>query len=478
MQGYTLRRIVRMLALAALALLAAPAASAAPVVQVLQVSDAIGPATADFIERGIARAQRDGAALVVLELDTPGGLDTAMRGIIKAILAADVPVATFVAPSGARAASAGTYILYASPIAAMAPGTNLGAATPVAIGGLGSPGSSPTPAARQGDKDGDKGTAAPDGGKGAPGKKADKGAPAGDEGDAMTRKQVHDAAAYIRGLAQLRGRNADWAEKAVREAVSLSAQEALDQHVVDLVAKDVPDLVAKVDGRTVKTAAGERTLHTAGATIETVAPDWRTRFLAIVTHPSIALILLTLGFYGLVFEFMNPGMVLPGVAGAIALLLGLYALQLLPTNYAGLALVLLGLGFVVAEAFFPTYGSLGVGGLVAFVVGATMLIDTDVPAFGVPRPLIATLAVTTALFVFAVAGAAMRARRRPVVTGMEQMLHSTGVMVADSNGEGWAHVNGEQWRVRATEPLRRGQQVRVTGRQGLVLTVTPINPGG
>jgi membrane-bound serine protease (ClpP class) len=467
MPGDTLRRIIRTLALAALAWLVTAAASAAPVVQVLQVSDAIGPATADFIERGIARAQQDGAALVVLELDTPGGLDTAMRGIIKAILAADVPVATFVAPSGARAASAGTYILYASPIAAMAPGTNLGAATPVAIGGLGSPGSAPpVPAARDGEK--------------APaGKGSDKGAAATpDEGDTMTRKQVHDAAAYIRGLAQLRGRNADWAEKAVRQAVSLSAQEALDQHVVDLVANDVPDLVAKVDGRRVKTAAGERTVHTAGATIETVKPDWRTRFLAIVTHPSIALILLTLGFYGLVFEFMSPGMVLPGVAGAIALLLGLYALQLLPTNYAGLGLVLLGLGFVVAEAFFPTYGSLGVGGLVAFVVGATILIDTDVPGFGVPRPLIATLAVTTALFVFAVAAAAVRARRRPVVTGIEQMLHSTGVMVADSDGEGWAHVNGEQWRVRAHEPLRQGQHVRITGRDGLVLTVTPINRGG
>jgi membrane-bound serine protease (ClpP class) len=289
---------------------------------------------------------------------------------------------------------------------------------------------------------------------------------------------VQDAAAYIRGLAQLRGRNADWAEKAVREAVSLPAKEALDAHVIDFIAADVLDLARQADGRTVRTAAGERKVESRGASVETVAPDWRTRFLAIVTHPSVALILLTLGFYGLVFEFMNPGLMLPGVAGAIALLLGLYALQLLPTNWAGLALIVLGLGFVVAEAFFPAFGSLGVGGIIAFVVGATILVDTDVPGFGVPRSLVAALAVATALFVFAVAGAAVRARRRPVVTGTEQMLHSTGVMLADSDGEGWAHVNGEQWRVRAGGPLRKGQRVRVTAKHGLVLTVIPIDHGG
>ncbi|WP_244816991.1 nodulation protein NfeD [Caballeronia sp. Lep1P3] len=442
------RRVLLMTALGVLgafAPFASPASSAsraaaAPVV-VIPLTGAIGPASADFVVRALARAADEHAQLAVLRIDTPGGFDLSMRSIIQAILASPVPVAAFIAPSGARAASAGTYIVYASHIAAMAPGTNLGAATPIQLGA------------------------------GAPERAASG---ASETASTETRKQVQDAAAYIRGLAQLRGRNAQWAERAVREAVALSANEALAQNVIDLVASDVPDLLAKLDGRRVRTAHGERVLATREASVVVLQPDWRSRFLATITDPSIALVLMMIGMYGLFFEFANPGFVLPGVAGAICLLVGLFALQLLPVSYVGLGLVVLGIGCLIAEAFLPTFGALGIGGIVAFAIGALMLVDTDVPGFGVPMGVVVALALVTAFFVFGVSGFALKARRRPVVSGGEAMLGTIGVML----DPGWAQVHGERWRVRAASSdalPATGERVRVTARDGLTLTVEPIN---
>ncbi|HVQ61991.1 MAG TPA: nodulation protein NfeD [Burkholderiales bacterium] len=416
---------------------------------VLTINGAIGPATADYVHSGIEVAEKQGAQLVVLRMDTPGGLDTSMRAIIKDILASPVPVAAFVAPGGARAASAGTYILYAAHVAAMAPATNLGAATPVAIGAPGAE-----------DKPDDKG------GKSAEGK-------SGGTAATMTRKQVNDASAYIRSLAQMRGRNAEWAERAVREAVSLSATEALKLKVVDLVAEDIPDLLKRLDGRTLKVAEGERVLHTADAVAIALEADWRTRFLSVITDPSIAYVLILLGIYALVFEFSNPGMVFPGVVGAICVLIALYAFHMLPVNYAGLALMLVGIAFMAGELFFPAYGSLGIGGAIAFVIGSVILIDTDVPGYGVPLSLVLGIAAAGAAFLFLVVGMALKARKRPVVSGREELLGSGGEVLEDCEGEGWARVHSETWRIRSTAPLKAGQRVRVAAVTGLMLEVIP-----
>jgi membrane-bound serine protease (ClpP class) len=397
------------------------------------VEGAIGPASADFVRRALARAAKEKAQLVVLEMDTPGGLDTSMREMIKHILASPVPVATYVAPSGARAASAGTFILYASHHAAMAPGTNLGAASPVSIGG--------------------------GGGTPQKGEKKDAGV------DTMTKKVTNDAVAYIRSLAQLRGRNADWGEKAVREAVSLPAEEALKLKVIEFVAADVQGLLKQIDKKA--------KLKTADAPMVTVEVDWRTKILAVITNPSVAYILILLGIYALIFEFTNPGLILPGVVGAICVLLALYSFHLLPVNYAGLALILLGIAFMVAEAFLPAFGSLGIGGLIAFVLGSIILIDTDsVPSgFDIPYTLIGGVAAASAAFVFLVFGMALRQRRRPVLTGREQMIGALAEALEDFEREGWARVQGESWRVRANAPVRRGERLRVTAIDGLILTV-------
>ena len=461
-----LRFLSRLLLLACLTLVLAAPASAA-MVRVLTVQGAISPGSADYLLRGIDKAIEEQAHLIVIEMDTPGGLDTAMRDIIKAILASPVPVATYVSPKGARAASAGTYILYASHIAAMAPATNLGAATPVELVPAGGEPARPDKPAPPGKPDAAQPEAA---------KPAD--AP---PGDPKMRKAVHDASAYIRGLAELRGRNAEWAERAVREAVSLSASEALELKVIDLVAADLGDLLKQLDGRVIRMDGQQMggrtvTLDTAQAEIERVMPDWRSRLLAVIGDPGIAYILMLLGIYGLIYEFSNPGMLFPGVVGGICLLLALFALQVMPINYVGLALIMLGIVLMISEAFMPSFGALGVGGLIAFVIGSVMLIDTDVPGYGIPWALIVPVAITSGLFSFFVVGMAVKARARPVVTGAEQMIGAAGEILEDMEHEGWAHIHGEQWRVRSNVPLKRGDRVRVRARHDLILDVEPCGP--
>ncbi|MGW8248769.1 MAG: NfeD family protein [Acidiferrobacterales bacterium] len=417
----------------------------------LEVKGPIGPATADFVKRGIHEANEQGVKLVILHIDTPGGLSESMRDIIQAILNSNVPVASYVGPSGARAASAGTYIVYASHIAAMAPATNLGAATPVKIGGIpGTPGSE--------DKKNSN-------------KKDDI-----DIGDqAMARKVINDSVAYIQSLARLHGRNAEWAEKAVREGASLPVDKAVAMHVVDLKADNVDDLLNKIDGRKVRVGGRDVTLHTKNLVVQRIEPDWRSELLGVITNPTLIPILMMLGTLGLLYELWSPGAVLPGVIGGICIVLALYAVQALPINYAGLALIILGIAFMVAEVFVPSFGALGIGGVIAFVAGSIMLMDSEVEGYEVYWPAILGIAVAGALGFAAIGGFAVRARNKKVVSGMEEMVGLSGRALESFDGEGRIRVHSEEWQARSEVPITENQLVKVIRLEGLVAIVEPAN---
>jgi membrane-bound serine protease (ClpP class) len=420
-------------------------------VYVVEMNGAIGVASSAHLESALRRAAADEARLVVLRLDTPGGLVSSTRTIIQSMLASPIPVAVYVAPGGARAASAGTYIVYAAHVAAMAPGTNIGAATPISLGGV---------------------PRVPD-----TSKPTDKSAPPSETTE--ERKSINDAVAFIRSLAQLRGRNLDWAERAVREAATLTAQEALRDHVVEIVAASMEDLLTQLDGRRVTVVGGTQLLATKGAPLATIEADWWTRLLAVITDPNIAYILLLAGIYGLAFEFVSPGAVLPGIIGGISLLLALTALTVLPVNYAGLALILLGIALMVGEAMTPGVIALGIGGVVAFVVGTIFLFEPDKAdrTLAVAWPVVAGAALVSGLFFLLVAGAAIRARRRAVVGGADDLIHSRARVVDWQDHAGRVRLRGELWEARADSMFKPGDTVRIARREGLKLIVEPDREG-
>lgn len=416
------------------------------------IDGAIGPASTRQLKEALDVAARRDAEVLILQLDTPGGLVTSMREMIADILASPVPVIGYVAPAGGHAASAGTYILYATHVAAMAPGTDLGAATPVEMGGL--------PSLPGGDKN----------------KGEEKDATGRPASDAMMAKVTNDAVALIRSLAELRGRNADWGEKAVREAASLSANAALQEHVIDFVAHDTTELLQLADGRTVEVAGRKVVLATKGLPVEMLEPGWFIQLLSVITDPNVAIILMLVGVYGIVFEFTSPGAVAPGVIGTICLVLGLYALNLLPINYTGLALMLLGVAFLVVEAFNPTV-VLGLGGVAAFLLGAAMLLKIEGPGFAVSWAVIGAAAALT-LGLALLTGTYLWAARKNLPRVGGEAMRGLPVEILDwQGGEGHVLALGERWRAKADEPLAEGDSVEVTDLSDLVLTVRRRDAG-
>ena len=425
-------------------------------VWVIPVQGAIGPASSDYISRELDLAKQQQAALVILQMDTPGGLDSAMRDIIRDITSSSIPVATWVGPSGARAASAGTYILLGSHLAVMANATNLGAATPISIAVQGSK-PSPKEEPAQADKES---------------------AESNKKVIAQTtqeKKAINDATAYIKGLAKLHGRNEQWAEKAVTEAASLDAQEALAMNVIDFIADDLKQLIKLADKRKITVNGRVTELELSDVEFIERVPDWRYDFLATITNPNVAYILMLIGIYGLLLEFYNPGIGLPGVLGGICLLLGMYALQMLPINYAGLALILLGIILLIAEAFSPSFGILGFGGVCSFVIGSVFLLDSELPAFQIAKPIIAGFAFVSILFTFVVITLLLKIRRKKATTGIECMVGKIATVTADFNaGQGWVEVDGEIWQAHCSDPVILNQQVIIKNVSGLWLQVSPV----
>lgn len=417
-------------------------------VVLLEINSSINPAIQDYMQRGIRYAIAENAPFVILQMDTPGGLDKSMRDIIKAILSSSIPIVAYVAPEGARAASAGTYILYACHIAAMAPATNIGAATPISIGGEMSFPGMPTKE---------------------PGKHESGKTP-------LEKKIVEDAVAHIQGLAQLRGHNGQWAEMAVREGISINAQEALELHVIDIIAKDIPDLLKQLNGRVVTIDGKERTLDTTHLQIENRPLDWRAKFLSIITDPTVAYLLLIIGFYGIFFELSSPGYVLPGIVGVISLVLALYAFQLLPVNYAGLALIVAGVGFIIAELFFTSYGVLGVGGIIAFVVGSILLLDIE--GHPIPWGTILGVSAATVSFFLILLRLVLKVRKQRAVSDLESLVGQIAIAQYGFKTEGRVKVAGESWKAITARTVKRGQRVIIVKVEGLRLHVEPLKDEG